>query len=59
MRTYSETGYDAHENKNKNDIYSGYWSFESGAIVKILKLDDSNLKDTSYYPYDMVHYQEK
>ncbi|XKK17859.1 DUF1911 domain-containing protein [Bacillus sp. CB28A.1] len=21
-------------------MYSGYWSFESGAIAKILKLDD-------------------
>ncbi len=32
---------------------------ESGAIAKILKLDDSSLKNTLYYPYDMVHYQEK
>ncbi|YCA45502.1 PoNi-like cognate immunity protein [Bacillus sp. JZ8] len=52
-----EAWYDAHE--NKHDIYSGYWSFESGAIAKILKLDDSALKDTPYYPYDMVHYKEK
>lgn len=48
--------YEAH--KDENDIYSGYWSFESGAIVKILQLDDSILKGTPYYPYDMVHYQE-
>ncbi|MGK9182158.1 DUF1911 domain-containing protein [Priestia filamentosa] len=55
---HSDTGwYDSHE--NKNDIYNGYWSFESGAIAKILKLDDSALKDTPYYPYDMVHYKEK
>ncbi|MFJ1118057.1 PoNe immunity protein domain-containing protein, partial [Bacillus thuringiensis] len=52
-----EAWYDAHENKHDN--YSGYWSFESGAIAKILKLDDSTLKDSSYYPYDMVHCQEK
>ncbi|EMR06543.1 hypothetical protein C772_01438 [Bhargavaea cecembensis DSE10] len=38
-------------------IYPGYWSFESGAIVKILGLDDSSLKDVPYYPYDMVHYK--
>ncbi|MCE0553983.1 DUF1911 domain-containing protein [Bacillus thuringiensis] len=25
-------------------MYNGYWSYESGAIVKILKLDDSSLK---------------
>lgn len=48
--------YDSH--KVKDDfIYSGYWSFESGAIAKILELDDRSLKDTPYYPYDLVHYQ--
>ncbi len=25
-------------------VHSGYWSFESGALVKVLKLDDSSLK---------------
>lgn len=48
--------YDSH--KNMEDTFNGYWSFESGAIAKILQLDDSSLKDTPYYPYDMVHYQE-
>lgn len=38
-------------------VYRGYWSFESGAIVKLLGLDDSSLKDVPYYPYDMVHYK--
>ncbi|MFC7364199.1 MULTISPECIES: PoNe immunity protein domain-containing protein [Bhargavaea] len=38
-------------------VYHGYWSFESGAIVKILGLDDNSLKDVPYYPYDMVHYK--
>jgi|SRR5690625_526798 len=50
--------YDSHK-KEDEAIYSGYWSFESGAIAKILGLDDSILKDTPYYPYDMVHYQDK
>ncbi|WP_373843810.1 PoNe immunity protein domain-containing protein, partial [Bacteroides heparinolyticus] len=36
----------------------GYWSFESGALVKILGLDDSDWQDLSYYPYDMVHYKD-
>lgn len=36
----------------------GYWSFESGALVKILGLDDSSLKEVQYYPYDMVHWNE-
>jgi len=58
--------YQGHEDTSWHDIhkeeqrlYYGYWSFESGAIAKILGLDDSILKDTAYYPYDMVHYQDK
>lgn len=43
--------------KRKNSTYDGYWSYESGAIVKILQLDDSSLKNVPYYPYDMVHYK--
>lgn len=46
-----------HNTHHKEDfVYRGYWSFESGAIVKILGLDDESLKDAPYYPYDMVHY---
>ena len=47
--------YDIHKAKEK--LYYGYWSFEAGAIAKILNLDDSNLKDVQYYPYDLVHYK--
>lgn len=47
--------YDTHN--HHDDIYCGYWSFESGAFVKILGLDDRNLKDVPYYPYDLVHYK--
>jgi len=55
-RGHSSAGwYDAH--KSKWNIHSGYWSFESGALVKILGLDDSSLIDTQYYPYDMVHWK--
>ncbi|SHL80412.1 protein of unknown function [Chryseobacterium carnipullorum] len=43
--------------KNKNDVFFGYWSFESGAFVKILGLDDSSLKEQHYYPYDLVHWK--
>lgn len=39
--------------------HDGYWSFESGALVKIFGLDDSSLKNCPYYPYDMVHWNEK
>lgn len=47
--------YESH--KSKQNIYYGYWSFEAGAIAKILNIDDSSLKDTPYYPYDLVHYK--
>ncbi len=46
--------YEIHKAKEK--LYSGYWSFEAGAIAKILNIDDSSLKETPYYPYDLVHY---
>lgn len=48
--------YDIHKAKEK--LYYGYWSFEAGAIAKILNLDDSSLKDVQYYPYDLVHYKK-
>ena len=38
--------------------HDGYWSFESGALVKVLGLDDSVLKEQPYYPYDMVHWAD-
>ena len=54
---HSDTGwYNSHS--SKYNIYSGYWSWESGALVKILGLDDTILKDQQYYPYDMVHWKD-
>ena len=46
------------DHKSKWNIHTGYWSFESGALVKILGLDDTLLKDQPYYPYDMVHWRK-
>ena len=48
--------FNSHLSKYNN--YYGYWSFEAGAVAKILQLDDSSLKDVPYYPYDLVHYKE-
>ena len=47
--------YEIHNNNEK--LYSGYWSYESGAVAKILNIDDSMLRDVKYYPYDLVHYK--
>lgn len=48
--------HDSH--KSSKSTYCGYWSFETGAIAKILDLDDSGLKNVQYYPYDLVHYKK-
>lgn len=47
--------YDSH--KAKGNAYKGYFCFEAGAIVKVLSLDDSNLKNCQYYPYGLVHFE--
>ena len=40
----------------KKDNYYGYWCIEAAALVKALELDDRELKDCKYYPYDMAHF---
>ncbi|EJQ53075.1 hypothetical protein IEI_02063 [Bacillus wiedmannii] len=47
------------KNAHKEPGYVGYWSFETAALVKILELDDTNLKDNNHYPYDLVHYKNE
>ena len=49
--------YESH--KSVQSLYYGYWSFEAGAVAKILRLNDSKLKGVPYYPYDLVHYREQ
>lgn len=49
--------YNSH--KENMNLYFGYWSFEAGAVAKILGIDDSGLKNVPYYPYDLVHYCNK
>lgn len=48
--------YDSH--KSKQDTYYGYWAYEAGAMAKILQLDDKELKEQQYYPYDLVHFND-
>ena len=47
--------YNSH--KSNQNTYNGYLCFEAGAIAKILGIDDEELKDNQYYPYDMVHFK--
>jgi len=44
--------YNSH--KSKHDIYFGYWSFETAAVVKIMGLDDSSFIHCQYYPKDLL-----
>ena len=52
-----EGWYDTHN--HPDHIYCGYWSWEAGAVAKILGLNDESLKDQQYYPYDLVHFNGK
>ena len=47
--------YNSHKSDKRK--YYGYWSFEAGAVAKIFNLEDGDLKDVPYYPYDLVHYR--
>ncbi|NIG57589.1 PoNe immunity protein domain-containing protein [Chitinophaga sp. Cy-1792] len=64
MKQYLENWYDLHrsdpwyDSHKRDHAYSGYWSWEAGAITKIMGLDDSSYKDNPYYPYDLVHWSK-
>ncbi|HDX9631513.1 TPA: DUF1911 domain-containing protein [Bacillus cereus] len=47
------------KNAHKEPGYVGYWSFETAALIKILELDDTSLKDNNHYPYDLAHYKNE
>ena len=36
--------------------FRGYWCIESAVLVKALRLDDTELKNCKYYPFDMAHF---
>lgn len=40
---------------SQHNVYFGYWSFETAAVVKIMHLDDSSFRDCQYYPKDLVN----
>lgn len=46
-------------NAHKEPGYVGFWSFETAALAKILNLDDSSLKNSNRYPYDLAHYKNE
>jgi hypothetical protein len=53
-KEHKNTGwYNSHKNLH-HDVYFGYWSFETAAVVKIMGLDDSSFRDCQYYPKDLI-----
>ena len=48
--------YDHH--KSDNNIYYGYWSFESAAIADILSVDISPFENNKYFPKDAYFYKK-
>ena len=47
-----------HNTHLRSNGYTGYWAWEVAAVAKIMHIDDTDLKDNPYYPYDMVHWEE-
>ena len=45
-------------NNHLKSTYRGYWAWEVAAVAKIMHIDDTDLNDNPYYPYDMVHWEE-
>ncbi|MFR3583138.1 MAG: PoNe immunity protein domain-containing protein [Coprococcus sp.] len=54
----ADTEWELRTETSKQNTYYGYWIYEAGAICKILRLDDEELKEQQYYPYDLVHFNE-
>lgn len=50
--------YQSHLDPEQNG-YCGYWAFEAAAIAYLDDLDDTELRQSSYYPKDMVDWARK
>ena len=49
----SDLEYQSHLDPEQNG-YCGYWAFEAAAIAYLDDLDDTELRQSPYYPKDMV-----
>lgn len=61
LHQYLKSWYSLHKNcywyeshKRPNVSYSGYWSFESAAFVKLLGIDASAFFGSEYFPKDLI-----
>jgi hypothetical protein len=46
--------YNTHE--SSRDTYYGYWCFEVAALVKVLRINDSEFRTHKFYPVDLAEY---
>jgi len=42
------------EHNHKNNVYFGYWCFESAAFIKLLGLQKEEFKECKFFPYDLL-----
>jgi hypothetical protein len=49
--------HDSHKGKDGGG-YFGYWCFEAAGVVRAFKLNDTVMRDSVYYPKDLVDYPE-
>ena len=49
----SDLEYQSHLDPEQNG-YCGYWAFEAAAIAYLDDLDDTELRQSPYYPKDMI-----
>ena len=54
----SDLEYQSHRDPEQNG-YCGYWAFEAAAIAYLDDLDDTELRQSPYYPKDMVDWARK
>jgi hypothetical protein len=47
------------ESHKKGLSFYGYWAWEAAAIAVVLRIDDTPLKETQFYPGDLVAYARK
>ncbi|WP_026652917.1 PoNe immunity protein domain-containing protein [Butyrivibrio proteoclasticus] len=37
--------------------YRGIWAYEAAAVAKLFDIDDSKLRESPHYPYDLAHFK--
>lgn len=54
LKGHSDMGFTT---AHKEYGYVGLWSYDTGALAKMLGIGDDALQNDNHYPYDLVHYK--